>query len=112
MGTLHCNIRLTDPELTIKVEDLTIDYDRRVVLDRVLTYDDGEVSIDLTGAGTISAFYLHTTSPITLKKADASTQVVDTDILILSDVDISSIQNLDEDNDAAVEIYAYGSASA
>jgi hypothetical protein len=111
MSTLHCNVRLVDPELTIKVEDFTIEYDRRVSLQRVVTFDDGEVSVDLSEAETIAAFYLRTSSTITVKMSDGSTIVVDSSLLILSAVDVASIQNLDADADATVEIYAYGSAA-
>lgn len=111
MSTLHCNFRITDSELTIKVEDLDIDYDRRLSIQRELKSSDGAVAVDLSGAGTMSALYVHTSSPITLTMSDDSTVVVESDLFLTMGLDVVSMQNLDEEVDAVVKIYAYGSAS-
>lgn len=111
MSTVNYALKIVDEDLT-KVVDLTaVEYNRRFSLERVLEYDDREVAIDLSVVGTRALLYLETSSPITVKLADDSTFVVDSELFMTKGADIVSLQNLSETVDAKVKLYAYGSVA-
>jgi len=109
MSTLHINLRLVDPDLTVRVDDLPIDYNRKKSLSRILAAADGVVALDFSEVGTMSALYIHTSSPITLGLNGGGTTVVETDLLVTNGMAVVSMHNLDPTVDASVDIYAYGS---
>ena len=71
MKTLYGNIKLTDDDSTILIEDLAVGYNRRLCIERVLKVADGAVSIDLSALGTMKALYIRTTGPIVLNNGGA-----------------------------------------
>jgi hypothetical protein len=70
MKTLYGNIKLTDDDSTILIEDLAVAYNRRICIERVLKVADGAVTIDLTVLGTMKVFYIHTTGAIVVNNGE------------------------------------------
>jgi hypothetical protein len=80
MSTLRYSFKLADDEVTVKVDDSLIGYTDRFIMERALTFDDGEVTIDLTGIGTMAALYIRTSSIITVKLTGGATFTVEEDL--------------------------------
>lgn len=108
MATLHGNIKLTDDDSLTLVEDLAISYNRRVCVERILKSTDGAVTIDLTGVGSMLAFYIHTTYPVTLN--NGANIVVQNDLLLLNaSIGASlTVQNFDAAHNAVISYRIYG----
>lgn len=111
MNTLHANIKLVDDDSQNRIEDLVIEYNRRICVERTFKSSEGAITFNFSDLGNMLALYIHTSSMITVN--NGSDIIVRDDLLLLnSSVGASiTIQNKDATKDAVVSLRAYGVAT-
>ena len=110
METLHGNIKLVDDDSSNRIDDLQIEYNRRLCIEKVIKNADGAVAFDLSDIGAMVALYIHTTGHITI---DAGTNIeLQNDFMLLNAafVETFTITN-PETADVTVSIRAYGTVA-